>query len=102
MLARFAVFAGLDHKIKISKDYLADAIIADCCIRIMVLTLTIPIPNWKSKAMAAINYVNDRTGVANTLDKSLYPQLQLVKDVGKFYYWLLYLFSFLCHFIVNV
>ena len=53
------------------------------------------------KAMAAISYVNDRTGIANTLEKSLHPQLQLVKYVGKFNYWL-YFFNFLCHFIVNI
>jgi hypothetical protein len=34
MLARFSVLVSLDHKIKIPKDYLADANIADCCIRI--------------------------------------------------------------------
>lgn len=100
MLARFSVLVSLDHKIKIPKDYLTDAIIAA-----FVSQLGIDFNYSHSqlkKAMAAINYVNDRTGIANTLEKSLHPQLQLVKYVGKFYCWLLYFFYFLCHFIVNI
>ena len=101
MLARFSVLVSLDHKIKIPKDYLTDANIA-AFISQLGIDFNYSHSHLK-KAMAAINYVNDRTGIANTLEKSLHPQLQLVKYVGKFYYWLLYFFAnFLCHFIVNI
>ena len=91
MLAKISVLVSLDHKIKIP-IYLTDANIA-AFVSQLGIDFNYSYAQLK-KAMAAINYVNDRTGFANTLDKRLYPQLQLVKYVGKFYCLLLYFFLF--------
>lgn len=76
MLAKKSVLVSLDLKMKIPKDYLTDANIA-AFISQLGIDFNYSYAQLK-KAMVAINYVNDRTGFANTLDKRLYPQLQLV------------------------
>ena len=71
----------MDHKAKIAAASLTDTNIA-AFIAQLGIDFEYSQPQLK-KAMATLNFVNDRSGVLNTINKDAYPQLQLVKDVNK-------------------